>query len=132
MKNRIRKDLIKLMQLPGLSGYEDRVRKDLNQKLEAIESKIDNLNKNNKSFLDLKNITLDHNNVSIKFKNRDDFLSLLENTNSILEIGPFDKPSIEKFRRENKIISLKVCLFLCFINTSWKVANSSVSALSQY
>ena len=33
MKNRIRKDLINLMQLPGLSGYEDRVRKDLNQKL---------------------------------------------------------------------------------------------------
>ncbi|KGG22420.1 hypothetical protein [Prochlorococcus marinus] len=78
--------------------------KDLNHKLEAIESKIDNLNKNNKSFLDFKNITLDHNNFSIKFKNRDDFLSLLENTNSILEIGPFDKPSIEKFRRGNKII----------------------------
>ena len=36
MKNRIRKDLIKLMQLPGLSGYEDRVRKDLNQKLKDI------------------------------------------------------------------------------------------------
>ena len=36
MKNRIRKDLINLMQLPGLSGYEDRVRKDLNQKLKDI------------------------------------------------------------------------------------------------
>ena len=35
-KNRIKKDLIKLMELPGLSGYEDRVRKDLNQKLKDI------------------------------------------------------------------------------------------------
>ena len=36
MKNRIRKDLITLMELPGLSGYEDRVREDLNHKLKDI------------------------------------------------------------------------------------------------
>ena len=30
-------------------------------------------------------------------------------------------------RREKNIISLKVCLFLCFTSTSWKVANSSYS-----
>ena len=37
MKERLRKDLIGLMKLPGLSGYEDRVRRFLKQKLNLME-----------------------------------------------------------------------------------------------
>ena len=45
MKERLRKDLIELMRLPGLSGYEDRVRRTLKQKLNLmnIETRTDRL-----------------------------------------------------------------------------------------
>ncbi|MEP4195493.1 MAG: M20/M25/M40 family metallo-hydrolase [Aliishimia sp.] len=36
MKDRIQRDLMDLMQVPGLSGYEDRVRRALRQRLDAI------------------------------------------------------------------------------------------------
>jgi putative aminopeptidase FrvX len=45
MKNRIKHDLMDLMMIPGLSGHEDRVRRDLRGRLEAIgvESRSDRL-----------------------------------------------------------------------------------------
>ena len=43
--------------------------------------------------------------IQSKFENRDEFLSILKNYNSMLEIGCFDKPSLEKFRKKNVIIS---------------------------
>ena len=42
--------------------------------------------------------------IQSKFENRDKFLSILKNYNSILEIGCFDKPSLEKFRKNKNII----------------------------
>ncbi len=41
--------------------------------------------------------------IEFKFSNRDDFLSLLKNFNSMLEIGCFDKPSLERFRKNKDI-----------------------------
>ena len=38
-----------------------------------------------------------------KFNSSNEFLSLLENHNSMLEIGCFDKPSLEKFRNNEKV-----------------------------
>ena len=45
MKNRIKHDLMGLMMIPGLSGHEDRVRRDLRSRLDAIgvESRSDRL-----------------------------------------------------------------------------------------
>ncbi len=45
MKNRIKHDLMGLMMIPGLSGHEDRVRRDLRNRLDAIgvESRSDRL-----------------------------------------------------------------------------------------
>ena len=45
MKNRIKHDLMDLMMIPGLSGHEDRVRRDLSGRLSAIgvESRSDRL-----------------------------------------------------------------------------------------
>ena len=45
MKNRIKHDLMDLMMIPGLSGHEDRVRRDLRDRLGAIgvESRSDRL-----------------------------------------------------------------------------------------
>ena len=45
MKNRIKHDLMGLMMIPGLSGHEDRVRRDLHSRLDAIgvESRSDRL-----------------------------------------------------------------------------------------
>ena len=37
MKERLKKDLINLMSLPGLSGYEDRVRKYIQNELQRIK-----------------------------------------------------------------------------------------------
>ncbi len=42
--------------------------------------------------------------IPSKFDNRDQFLSILENYNSMLEIGCFDKPSLEKFRTKKNVI----------------------------
>ena len=42
--------------------------------------------------------------IPFKFDNRDQFLSILENYNSMLEIGCFDKPSLEKFRKNKNVI----------------------------
>ena len=41
--------------------------------------------------------------IEFKFHHRDEFLSLLENCNSMLEIGCFDKPSLERFRKKNDV-----------------------------
>ena len=42
--------------------------------------------------------------TEFKFSHRDDFLSLLKNFNSMLEIGCFDKPSLEQFRKNKDVI----------------------------
>ena len=42
--------------------------------------------------------------IEFKFSHRDDFLSLLKNFNSMLEIGCFDKPSLERFRKKKDVI----------------------------
>ena len=39
MKNRLRNDLLELMLLPGLSGYEDRIRKNITEKLTKLDVK---------------------------------------------------------------------------------------------
>ena len=39
IKDRLRKNLMELMQIPGLSGYEDRVRQRLTQKLDRLKIK---------------------------------------------------------------------------------------------
>lgn len=45
MRNRIKRDLMELMRVPGLSGHEDRVRRSLRRRLDAIgvESRADRL-----------------------------------------------------------------------------------------
>lgn len=42
--------------------------------------------------------------IEYKFFHRDDFLSPLKNFNSMLEIGCFDKPSLERFRKKKNVI----------------------------
>jgi len=42
--------------------------------------------------------------IQSKFDSRDEFLSILKNHNSILEIGCFDKPSLEIFRKNKNVI----------------------------
>ncbi len=41
--------------------------------------------------------------IQNKFNSRDEFLSLIKNHNSMLEIGCFDKPSLEEFRKNDKV-----------------------------
>ena len=41
--------------------------------------------------------------IQSKFNSRNEFLSLLKNYNSMLEIGCFDKPSLEEFRKNKKV-----------------------------
>ena len=41
--------------------------------------------------------------IQNKFNSRDEFLSLLKNHYSMLEIGCFDKPSLEQFRKNDKV-----------------------------
>ena len=41
--------------------------------------------------------------IKYKFNSKDEFLSLLNNCNSMLEIGCFDNPSLEKFRNNKKV-----------------------------
>ena len=41
--------------------------------------------------------------IQNKFNSRNEFLSLLKNYNSMLEIGCFDKPSLEEFRKNKKV-----------------------------